>query len=151
MLHVCDEGLNVLVGVHPRDNPESANKNKLQLFHVEKKLANGTQSCVLNPFLDVMHRIFRNTLFPRVRDKDKVHAYLMDMMLLCEEARRHATQSLDISHIMWVELRFPVYNHKVPIYGPYLHLLISKTWEKLYPKEDFSAPNWVHHEPIKLR
>jgi len=102
------------------------------------------------PFLDVMHRIFYNALFPRIRDKDKVHAYLVDMMLLCEEARRQVTQPLDISHIMWVELRFAVYNHKVPIYGPYLHLFISKTWEKLYPDEDFSAPNWVRHEPIKL-
>ena len=151
MLHVRDEGLDVPVGGRPHGNSESANKNKLQPFLVEKKLSNGKQSWVLNPFLDVMHRIFRNNLFPHIGDKDKVHAYLMDMLLLCEEVRHHATQPLDISHIMWVELRFPVYNHKVPIYGPYLHLLISKTWEKLYPKEDFSAPNWVHHEPIKLR
>ena len=62
-----------------------------------------------------MHRIFRNTLFPRVGDKDKVHAYLMDMMLLREEACQHAAQPLDISHIMWNELRFAVYNRKVPI------------------------------------
>ena len=119
-------------------------------FLVEKKLPNGTQSWVLNPFLDIMHRIFRNTLFPRVGDKDKVHDYLVDMMLLCEEARLHAAQPLDISHIMWNELRFAVYNRKVPIYGPYLHLLISKTWEKLFPDEEFLAPNWVRHEPIKL-
>ena len=151
MLHVRDEGLNVPVGVRPHTNPVSANKNKLQLFLVEKKLANGTQSWVLNPFLHIMHRIFDNTLFPHIGDKDKVHAYLVDMMLLCEEARRQVTQPLGISHIMWVELRFAVYNRKVPIYGPYLHLLISKTWEKLFSDEDFSAPNWVRHEPIKLR
>jgi len=104
-------------------------------------LANGTQSWVLNPFLDVMHQIFRNTLFTRIGDKYKVHAYLGDMMLLCEEVRRQVTQPLDISHIMWVEIRFAVYNRKVPIYGPYLHLLISRTWEKLFLFEDFSAPN----------
>jgi hypothetical protein len=98
-----------------------------------------------------MHRIFCNTLFPRIHDKDKVHPYLVDMMLLCEEARRQVPGQLDISHIMWVELRFAVFNRKVPIYGPYLHLLISKTWEKLFPGEEFLAPNWVHHEPIKLR
>ena len=86
MLHVHDEGLDVPIGACPHDNPESANKNKLQPFLVEKKLPNGMQSWVLNPFLDVMHRIFRNTLFPRIGDKDKVHAYLVDMMLLCEEA-----------------------------------------------------------------
>ena len=115
LLHVRDEGPDVPVGAHPHGNPESANKDKLMSFLVEKKLPNGTQSWVLNPFLDVMHRIFYNTLFPRVDDKDKVHAYLMDMMLLCEEAHQHAAQPLDISHIMWNELRFAVYNRKVPI------------------------------------
>ena len=74
-----------------------------------------------------MYRIFRNIFFPRIGDKDKVHAYLMDMMLICEEARRVQRQPLDVSHIMWRELRFAVFNHKVPIYGPYLFHLISKT------------------------
>ena len=41
-------------------------------------------------------------------------------------------------------------NRKVLIYGPYLHLLISKTWEQLFPNEEFEAPNWIRHEPIKL-
>ena len=71
MLHVRDEGLNKRVGVHPHGNTESANKNKLQPYLVEKKLANDKKTWVLNPFLDIMHRIFRNTLFPRIGDKDK--------------------------------------------------------------------------------
>ena len=37
------------------------------------------------------------------------------------------------------------------IYGPYLFLLISKTWEKMYPTEEFLAPDWIRHDPIKLR
>ena len=52
---------------------------------------------------------------------------------------------------MWCELRFAVFNRKVRIYGPYLFLLISKTWEKLYPDDEFLAPDWIRHEPIKLR
>src|SRR4051812_7977727 len=61
------------------------------------------------------------------------------------------TQPLDVSHIMWCELRFAVFNRKVPIYGPYLFLLISKTWEKLYPGDEFLAPDWIRHEPISPR
>src|SRR5215216_6519501 len=106
MLHVRDEGLNAPVGVRPNANPESANKNKLQPYLVEKKLANSKKTWVLNPFLDIMHRIFHNTLFPRIGDKDKVHTYLVDMMLLCEEAGRKILGPLDVSHIMWCELRF---------------------------------------------
>ena len=105
---------------------------------------------MLNSFLHIMYRIFRNSLFPCIGDKDKVHAYLVDMMLICEVARLAQTQPLDVSHIMWYELRFAVFNRKVPIYGPYLFLLITKTWEKLYPDEEFAAPNWICHDPIKL-
>ena len=67
-----------------------------------------------------MYHIFRNSIFPCIGEKDKVHAYLVDMMLLCEDARNSQTQPLDVSYIMWIELRFAVYNRKVPIYGPYL-------------------------------
>ena len=143
LLQVCDEGLNKTVGVRPHANPESANKNKLQPYYVEKMLPSGKKAWVLNSFLDIMHRIFRNSLFPRIGDKDKVHSYLVDMMLICEEARLTQTQPLDVSHIMWCELRFAVFNRKVPIYGPYLFLLISATWEKLHPQDDFEAPDWI--------
>ena len=30
-------------------------------------------------------------------------------------------------------------------------VLIWRTWEKLYPDEVFRAPDWIRHEPIKLR
>ena len=75
LLQVRDEGLNTPVGVRPHANPESANKNKLQPF-VEKTLPSKKKAWVLNSFLDIMHRIFRNSLFPRIGDKDKVHAIL---------------------------------------------------------------------------
>ncbi|XP_073354653.1 uncharacterized protein [Aegilops tauschii subsp. strangulata] len=64
LLHVPDEGLNTPVGVRPHSNPESASKNKQYL--VEKKLPNDKKTWVLNPFLDIMHWIFRNSLFPRI-------------------------------------------------------------------------------------
>ena len=140
LLQVPDEGLNTPVGVRPHANPESANKNKLMPYYVEKILPSDKKAWVLNSFLDIMHRIFRNTLFPRIGDKDKVHAYLVDMMLICEEARLAQTQPLDVSHIMWCELQFALFNRKVPIYGPYMFHLISRTWEQLYPNDEFVAP-----------
>ena len=140
-LGVQDEGLATPQGVRPHANPKSANKNKIQPFYVVKKLSSGKSSWVLNSFLDIMYRIFRNSLFPCIGDKDKVHASLVDMLLLCEEAHVSQTQPLDVSHIMWCELRFAVFNRKVPIYGPYLFLLISKTWENMFPGDEFLAPD----------
>ena len=87
LLQVADDGLDTPVGVRPHGNADSANKDKLTPFMVEKTLANSKTILVLNPFLDIMYRIFRNSLFPRIGDKDKVHAYMVDMMLICEEAR----------------------------------------------------------------
>ena len=151
LLLIPDEGLDTPVGVRPHANSESANKNKLMPYLVEKSLPNKKKAWVLNPFLDIMHRLFQNTLFPRISDMVHAHAYLVDMMLLCEEARQAQTQPLDVSHIMWCELQFVVFNPKVPIYGPYLFHLISKTWEQLFPTDEFEAPGWIRHEPIKLR
>ena len=31
-----------------------------------------------------------------------------------------------------------------------MFLLITKTWEKLYPDEEFVAPDWIRHDPTKL-
>ena len=55
LLKFREEGPDVRVGARPHDNAESANKDKLMPFMVEKKLHNGTQTWVLNPFLDGMH------------------------------------------------------------------------------------------------
>ena len=52
---------------------------------------------------------------------------------------------------MWCELWFAVFTRKVPIYGPYLFLLLSTTWEKMYPGDEFLAPDWIRHESISLR
>ena len=52
---------------------------------------------------------------------------------------------------MWCELQFAVFNRKVPIYGPYLFHLISTTWERLFPQDEFEAPGWIRHESVRLR
>ena len=117
LLQVPEDGLDSPVGVRSHANVESVNKNKLMPFLVQKTLPSMKKVWVLNPFLDIMHRLFRNTLFPRIGDMGQVHAYLVDMMLLCEEAHQALTQPLDVSHIMWCELQFTVFNRKVPSMG----------------------------------
>ena len=41
LLQVPDDGLTTPVGVRPHANPESASKNRLQQYYVEKVLPNG--------------------------------------------------------------------------------------------------------------
>ena len=79
----------------------------------------GKVSYELWPFLDIMHRIFQNTLFPRVGNLDQVHSYLVDLLLFCQE-EQGSQQVLDVSHVMWSELHSAVMERKCIIYGPYL-------------------------------
>ena len=70
LLQVPEARLDTPVGVRPHANPESANKSKLQPLFVEKTLPSKKKVWVLNSFLDIMHRIFRNSFFSRIDDKD---------------------------------------------------------------------------------
>ena len=109
----------------------------------------GKVSYELWPFLDIMHRIFRNTLFPRVGNLDQVHSYLVDLLLFCQE-EQGSQQVLDVSHVMWSELHSAVMEHKCIIYGPYLMQLIEDTWAAKFPDEELVTDNMVSHNTTKL-
>ena len=104
---------------------------------------------MLTPFLDIMHRILRTSLFPRVGDLDKIHSYLVNMILLCQEYRG-TTMTLDICSIMYEELYTVVMERKVPIYGPYLQMLFEKVWSDTY-EDPLRVGHLTKHEVVQLR
>ena len=107
---------------------------------------------MLPKHLDIMHRIFRNTLFPRSGNFDEVHGVLAEMLLLCEEAMSVESAQLDIADVMFTELWNCIINRKVPIYGPYLFAYICHKWQHAYPDEVlYAQSDYIVHDPIKLR
>ena len=64
---------------HAPSSSTATPKDRLQQLYVKKG--------VLPKHLDIMHRIFRNTLFPRIGNFDEVHGYLAEMLLLCEDRK----------------------------------------------------------------
>ena len=73
----------------------------------------------LFPFLDILHRIFRSTLFPRIGNLDMVHSYLVDMLLFFQhEKDNNSWETLDIYHVMWSKLLSAITERKCPIYAP---------------------------------
>ena len=81
----------------------------------------------LSAVLDILHRIFRETLFPRIGNLDMVDLFLMDMLLFCQHEKEENTgDSLDISQVMWSELVSAISERKCPIYAPFLTLLIGE-------------------------
>ena len=103
-------------------------------------------------FLDILHRVFRETLFPRIGNLDMVHSYLVDMLLFCQREKEQNTgESLDISHVMWSELLSAISERKCPIYGPFIMLLIEKAWDRVYPKVMLETGELVSHDIKRLR
>lgn len=98
---------------------------------------------MLEPFLDIMHRIFHHTLFPRVGNLDRVHSYLVDMLLYRHKFKVNV-KPLDVSHVMCCELLSTVSERKFPIYGPRLMYLIEKTWEETFLASCLSVGSWYH-------
>src|SRR3954462_4207074 len=123
---------------------------QISVPYVDAKGKKRTQ-LVLTRFLDIMHRIFRTSLFPRVGNMDMVHGYLGNMVLLCEECK-NTTQTLDVCDIMWEELDSAVMDRKVPIYGPYLQGLFERTWADTFEEPStFPAGILAKHGVVELR
>ena len=106
----------------------------------------------LPAFLDILHRVFRETLFPRIGNLDMVHSYLVDMLLFCQHEKEANTgESLDISHVMWSELLTAIFQRRCPIYGLFIMLVIEKAWARVYPKVMLETGELVSHEIKRLR
>ena len=80
-----DEGAQAPLGFRPHKEVAASHKELLWPYSTRKVSKNGNVSYELCPFLDIMHRIFQNTLFPRVGNLDQVHSYLVDMLLFCHK------------------------------------------------------------------
>ena len=141
------------VGLRPHTPAPAKKKGELApyqtsvVYHDAK--GNEKSKLLLTPFLDIMHHIFRTSLFPRVGDLDKIHSYLVNMILLCQEYKGTA-MTLDICSIMYEELYTAVMERKVPIYGPYLQLLCEKAWSDTFA-DPLRLGHLTKHEVVQLR
>ena len=73
----------------------------------------------------------------------------MDLLFICVKEKGR-TSTLDISRIMWRELRSAVLDWKVPIYGPYLYKLIEMAWDAEFPGEALPTEHMVPHGVLNL-
>ena len=153
LLGVEDHGLASPVGFRPHRNTTSTHKQALWPYCTLKiNPETKKESYELPAFLDILHRVFRETLFPRIGNLDMVHSYLVDMLLFCQHEKEENTgESLDISHVMWSDLLSAISERKCPIYGPFIMLLIEKAWDHVYPKVMLETGELVSHEIKRLR
>ncbi|KAE8820241.1 hypothetical protein D1007_01960 [Hordeum vulgare] len=73
LLGYDDKGIHDPIGFRPHEEIASIHKSQLYPFSQEKISSTTRKSTyVLKPFLDIMHHIFRHTVFPRVGNLDQV-------------------------------------------------------------------------------
>jgi hypothetical protein len=153
LLGVEDQGLETPLGFRPHRNAASTHKQALWPYctlKIDPKTKKETYE--LPTYLDILHRVFRETLFPRIGNLDMVHSFLVDMLLYCQHEREHPTgEPLDISHVIWSELISAISERKCPIYGPFIMQLIEKAWEHTYPGIRLVTGELVSHEVKRLR
>ena len=74
-------------GLRPHTEAAACPKGDLAPFQISVPYVDGKgrkkNRLVLIRFLDIMHRIFRTSLFPWVGNLDLVHGYLVNMLLIC--------------------------------------------------------------------
>ena len=83
----------------------------------------------LLPIYDILHRIFRNTLAPRVGNFDQIHGTLIDIMVHTHRQCGFGLQ-LDIMDIVCNEMYNSVMKRRVPVFAPLVTRLISHFWHE---------------------
>ena len=98
--------------VHNLDRPMVKDKMVEADLYIPGWEAAGS-SYKLLPTYDIMLRIYRDVLNPKVGNFDQVHGYLVNMMVLTA-TKRGAGQRLDVMDYIWIERHYAIVMRKTP-------------------------------------
>ena len=110
-----------------RSHGNSLSSNKETIAHITLENGNPGKTAHLIPSFEILHRIFRETLMPRVGNWDEVHGYMFDL-LKNSKAKQGTGEPMDVMDCIHEELWLTVIDKRAPIYGPFLMKLIRKKW-----------------------
>ena len=113
--------------VHLRDRPMVKDKMvEADLYIASHALAGSAYH--LLPTYDIMLRVYRYVLNPKVGNFDQVHGFLVNMMVLTAQKRGQGLQ-LDVMDFIWHEMHYAVTMRKTPPSAPYVMKLLCKKWK----------------------
>jgi hypothetical protein len=76
----------------------------------------------LRPYMEIMNRIFRETLTPKRGDRTKIHGTVKNLLL----AMDFDHPPFSVFHFFWTELRYMLHHGSNPvIYAPYIQRMIN--------------------------
>ena len=130
---------------------KSKPKDELVPLYFWKKYAIGFAKG-LYPTYDILNRIFRETINPKVGNIDEIQGYLKDLLLLVHKKRvTGITQKLDVMDYIWQEIWSAIVWKRNACYGPLIMKIILFAWEQRHPGIPIGdADSWVTHKGKRL-
>ena len=97
-----DTGLAGNGKIHPHDRAHSMHKEKLAPLYIDGRGLIG-ESKDLEKVYDIMHRVFRNVLMPKVGNQDEIYGYLVDL-LVAMKTQVVSGATFDVPKWLWEEM-----------------------------------------------
>ncbi|KAK1633113.1 hypothetical protein QYE76_007428 [Lolium multiflorum] len=86
------------------------------------------QKKFLRPVYDILLRIYREVLNPKVGCVDQIYGYLGNLLYLSHQHRDTGLQ-LDVMYFLWNEFWACIIARKAPVFAPYFMLFICSRWD----------------------
>ena len=133
-----ENGIQTPVGFRPHGGCASA-PSLLQPLYIQGRGIAGS-SKDLKPLYDIMHRIYRNVLIPKVGNQDKIYNFFVDLLLKTRSEKGKGVP-LDVPDVLWNEMVHCVMSKAVPSLGPYIMTFLNKYWVQHFPGELLCDPS----------
>ena len=81
----------------------------------------------LTPTMDIMNRVYLNTIAPKSGNYDQIHAWSIDLMMLTHQNMNTHTK-LDVINVMRCAMWMAIVERSSAPYAPYVQMLINRKW-----------------------
>ncbi|KAK1606347.1 hypothetical protein QYE76_030020 [Lolium multiflorum] len=108
------------------------------------------QKKFLRPVYDILLRIYREVLNPKVGCVDQIYGYLGNLLLLSHQHRDTGMQ-LDVMDFLWNEFWACIIARKAPVFAPYFMFFICSRWDNAGYGNLTDEVNLLPHKAKDLR
>ncbi|KAK1627959.1 hypothetical protein QYE76_002274 [Lolium multiflorum] len=131
------------------NTPKPIEKALLADLYLEGEVVYGSQK-FLRPVYDILLRIYREVLNPKVGCVDQIYGYLGNLLLLSHQHRDTGMQ-LDVMDFLWNEFWSCIMSRKSPVFAPYFMCFICSRWENAGYGKLLDDVNHLPHKPKDLK
>ncbi|KAK1605255.1 hypothetical protein QYE76_028928 [Lolium multiflorum] len=131
------------------NTPKPVEKALLADLYLEGEVIYGSQK-FLRPVYDILLRIYREVLNPKVGCVDQIYGYLGNLLLLSHQHRDTGMQ-LDVMDFLWNEFWACIIARKAPVFAPYFMFFICSRWDNAGYGNLTDDVNLLPHKAKDLR